>query len=39
MPDWPPPAETGRPVAVVLLTAKNVGNHVHSAYSSHMCPK
>src|SRR5215475_1130344 len=29
---WPGPAEVGRPVIVVLLTARNVGNHVHSAY-------
>src|SRR5215468_8040156 len=28
-----------KPVVVVLLTMRNVGNHVHNAYSSHMCPK
>src|ERR1700746_1235283 len=32
----PEAAGAGRPVAVVLLTTRNAGNHVHNAYSSHM---
>ena len=35
----PEPPRAGRPVVVVLLATRNVGSQVHSAYSSHMCPK
>src|SRR5215468_2162215 len=35
----PEPPGAGSPVVVVLLTTRNVGSHVHNAYSSHMCPK
>ena len=36
MPEAP---RLGRPVVVVPLTMRKAGSQVHSAYSSHMCPK
>jgi hypothetical protein len=38
MPEAPGPAGVGWPV-VAVLAVRNVGSHVQSAYSSHMCPK